>query len=47
MRTKPISTLILAARAARFMQGCNTMEGPGKDTETAGDELENAAKKNT
>ncbi|MCC7547709.1 MAG: entericidin A/B family lipoprotein [Burkholderiales bacterium] len=31
--------------AVLLMQGCNTMEGIGKDIETAGDKLENAAKK--
>ena len=29
-----------------LLAGCNTMEGLGKDIKTAGDSLENAAKKN-
>jgi len=44
-----MKTLItaLAALAALFLlAGCNTMEGLGKDIKTAGDSIENAAKKN-
>jgi len=45
MKDRTIRSLLLIALAALFMQGCNTMEGIGKDIETAGDKLENAAKK--
>ena len=46
MRIKSIRSLLLAVLAVLLMQGCNTMEGLGKDIETAGDKLENAAKTN-
>ncbi len=46
MTSKSIRALLLAVLAVLFTQGCNTMEGLGKDIETAGDKLENAAKKN-
>ncbi len=47
MKTKAIRALLLAAPDALFTQGCNTMQGHGKDIETAGDELEYASKKST
>ena len=37
---------VLLAVAVLLLQGCNTVEGLGKDIEKAGDKLENAAKKN-
>ena len=41
-----MKSLITALAALLLLAGCNTMEGLGKDIKTAGDSLENAAKKN-
>jgi entericidin B len=41
-RTLVLLAVLLGILAAA---GCNTMEGLGRDIETAGDKLENAAKK--
>jgi len=45
MRLNTLWSLLFVVLGTLFMQGCNTMEGIGKDIETAGDKLENAAKK--
>ena len=39
-------TLITILATLFLLTGCNTMEGLGKDIKTAGDTLENAARKN-
>ena len=44
MQSKKVCMLLLLV-VAIFSHGCNTMEGIGKDIGTAGDKLENAAKK--
>jgi predicted small secreted protein len=41
-----VKTLLTLIATLFLMAGCNTMEGLGKDIKTAGDSLENAAKKN-
>ena len=41
-----MKTLLTLIATLFLMAGCNTMEGLGKDIKTAGDSLENAAKKN-
>ena len=39
-------TLITILATLVLLTACNTMEGLGKDIKTAGDTLENAARKN-
>ena len=38
-----LSVLLLAMMAAMFVSGCNTVEGAGKDIESAGEEVQEAA----
>ena len=41
-----MKTLLSLIAALALLAGCNTIEGLGKDIKTAGDSIENAAKKN-
>ncbi|MCW5623017.1 MAG: entericidin A/B family lipoprotein [Burkholderiales bacterium] len=45
MKSKSVWTLLAMVVAAVLMQGCNTMEGIGKDIGAAGDKIEDTAKK--
>jgi entericidin A len=42
---KKLFALILSLTAVLALQGCNTIEGMGKDISKAGDKIEEAAKK--
>jgi predicted small secreted protein len=41
-----MKTLVTLIASLFLLTACNTMEGLGKDIKTAGDSLENAARKN-
>jgi predicted small secreted protein len=41
-----MKTLVTLIASLVLLTACNTMEGLGKDIKTAGDSLENAARKN-
>ncbi len=43
LRTRNKSILAIAILAAVAMSGCNTMEGAGKDVESAGEAIQDAA----
>ncbi len=43
LRTRSKSILAIAILAAVAMSGCNTVEGAGKDVESAGEAIQDAA----
>jgi predicted small secreted protein len=45
LRQPALLTLILSLACAFFASGCNTMKGLGKDTERAGEKIQQNASK--